>query len=219
MSALARGVRQHAPDLLVDHGRLAKLLALGETAAVPRPECCSTGRTTASRPARDRRAIRRAGRVPAGSRSMRNRKSGEISSRSSAAWMPGIKTALAAPGLVELDQRVDIGSVGRTTVRTAGEAAEDAACARCLLRWARRLADENAPPARRVARPRAGVRTADDHLFDRGVAVPHVVDRDREHGLPGCSTPSDAVRLRTNETPRTRGPAFAGNRSFRPESA
>ena len=62
---------------------------------------------------------------------------------------------------------------------------------------ARRLADENAAPAHvstldgaRVdpepaeGRPPRGVWTADDNLFDRGVAIPHVVDRDREHRLP-----------------------------------
>ena len=53
-SAFDARIGQHAPDLLLEHGRILQPPALGRRRAARRRECCSRGRTTGATPARDR---------------------------------------------------------------------------------------------------------------------------------------------------------------------
>ena len=96
--------------------------------AARRPECCSTGRTTAATPARDRSpGTRRPARRCAGSRSNRNRNCGSTSTRATRALDAGLERALLAPGAIELEQRLHLGAAGRhrTAIRARRERVQD----------------------------------------------------------------------------------------------
>ena len=78
--------------------------------ASARRECCSTGRRRAARPARNRSAGKPCrARPPAGSRSMRNRKSGRNQHGAQRLLDAVIEIAFAAARLVEGHQRPDVG--------------------------------------------------------------------------------------------------------------
>ena len=88
-------IGEHAPHLRIEHLRVAAASRESPGRAARRPGCCSTGRTTGATPARHPGRDRpRPASTPAGSASMRNRKSGLTSSRSSADRMPVSKSAV-----------------------------------------------------------------------------------------------------------------------------
>ena len=93
-----------------------------------------------------------------GSRSMRNRKSGDTSIASTAAWMPLSKSPPVAAALVERVERLDVGARHRTPERPVRERRENGSRAGRLLRRRRGTADEDRPPARRSLRARSGCR-------------------------------------------------------------
>ena len=97
-SACERGSREHAPHLLLEHGRIAQRSAhrrvqqLVVRNAAPQEERQPRREVEIAEAIRRRRRRR-----PAGSRSMRNRKLGAARIRSSPRWMPASKPPSARP--------------------------------------------------------------------------------------------------------------------------
>ena len=81
--------------------------------------------------------------TPAGSASMRNRKSGLTSRRSSAARMPVVEVSVGAAALVEAEQRLDVFVRRRPAVRAPRQGRQNLRRARGLVRsrfgWSRAL--------------------------------------------------------------------------------
>ena len=127
-------IGEHAPHLPLEDVRLLQLAAESPGRAVRRPGCCSTGRTTGARPARRRRDDRlRPARPWSGSASIRNRKSGLTSSRSSAARMPASKSPSARARRVEAEQRLDVLAGRRPAIRASSQRRQNLRRARRLL--------------------------------------------------------------------------------------
>ena len=150
--------------------------------AARRPGCCSTGRTTGARPARRRRDDRRRlARRPSGSASIRNRKSGLTSRRSSAARMPASKSAVGARAAGR-----SRAASGRRRSSPAGdtrvEPASTESSSRTPLSFAARLSGWHTKMRRRLGescgtRPLYGPPISSDEMNERdardvGVAVP-----------------------------------------------
>ena len=94
----------------------------------------------------------------------------------------GVEAAAAAAGAVEVHQRREVPGSDGTAVGAPRQRGQDLPRAGLLVRRrrARGPAGEQGPPGRRVARTGAGVGTADGHVLDGRVAVPHLVDRPRQ---------------------------------------
>ena len=136
--------------------------------AAHRRECCSRERTTVATPARRRRDDTPSpGASSSGSASMRNRKSGLVSSRSSAARMPVSKSPFCTAALKESHQRLDVVVRHLPAIRTSRQRRQDLRRTGRVLARARGTAHEDAPTARRVFRHAPVVRPADQQRRDR----------------------------------------------------
>ena len=135
----------------------------------------------------------------AGSASMRNRKSGLTSSRSSADPDAGVEGAVGAAALVEAEQRLHVVVRRGPAVRAPRERRQNLRRARRLFACRLGCAHEDAPAARRLLRHLAVVRSADEEQRDdhrrADVAVVVVTpDRDAIGPEPSGFAASDFTR-------------------------
>ena len=136
--------------------------------AVRRPECCSTGRTTAATPARDSlTAVRSPADASGGSCSMRKMNSGDTKILEQRQPDSGCEAVRRGTSSEQRDEGRQIVSGNRSTVGAAREARDDPFRASALLGSRHRMADENPFAARRIAWPQHIVGPGDRKRWPR----------------------------------------------------